>query len=144
MNYTRPPAAPAGLTYPIEQITVNPTNLQLQKLNTSPFQILPSGFNYTVINANLKYDNINLNTGINLFIGYESLLGTAISSAFCDFDTAFMGLIAGNIGLDTKVRNQLIYATSTDFEPLVLWQQGDDSTATYNVFTLTITYIKFP
>jgi hypothetical protein len=143
MNYTRPATGSTSLTYPLEQVTLTISNIRLQKLNTSPWQLLPLGFNYTVVNANLNYDNINCNTGINLYIGYESLLAANVNSNFCDFDTALIAANFGNIGLGTRVRN-FWTATSTNFEPLVIWQQADDTTATYNNFELTITYLKFP
>lgn len=142
INYT-PPTNTGSLLYPLEQITLSISNIRLQKLNTSPWQLLPAGFNYTVINAYLNYDNINCNSGQNLFIGYESLLGASLSSNFCDFDTTFMIATSGNIGLDTRVRN-FYSSTSTNFEPLVIYQQADDPTAIYNTFELTITYLKFP
>ena len=143
MNYTPAVSGGTSLTYPLEQVTLSISNPRLQKLNTSPWPLLPQGFNYTVVNAYLDYDNINCNSGQNLYIGYESLLGAQLASNFCDFDTTFMISTSGNIGLDTRVRN-FFNATSTNFEPLVLYQQTDDTTAIYNKFELTITYLKFP
>jgi len=142
MNYTPASSGGTSLLYPLEQVTLNISNIRLQKLNTSPWQLLPAGFNYTVVNAYLAYDNINCNSGLNLFIGYESLLGATTASCFCDFDTSFMIVNSGNIGLGTRIRN-FHNATSTNVEPLVIWQQSDDTTANYNLFQLTITYLKF-
>jgi hypothetical protein len=142
MNYTRP-ATSGSLLYPIEQVTLSISNIRLQKLNTSPWTLLPQGFNYIVVNAYLDYDNINCDVAHNLFIGYESLLGATISSRFCDFDTTLILSQIGNIGIGTLPRNYWI-ANSTNSEPLIIWQPIDDTLATYNKFELTITYIKFP
>ena len=142
INYT-PSTNTGSLLYPLEQITLSISNIRLKVLNSSPWELLPLGFNYNVTNAYLNYDAVNFNTGINLFIGYESFLGANVFSSFCDFDTSAMSIGNGNIGLGTRVRN-FSYANSTNSEPLVLWQQSDDGTANYNTFELTITYLKFP
>lgn len=144
MNYTTASIGGNSLTYAIKQISHNVDNAILKSLNTSPFQILGAGYNYTVINAILDYDcNANSATS-NFFIGYESLLGATISSAFCDFDsTLIIPTTRDVLGIGTKSRN-FWTATSNNVEPLVLWQSIDDSTANYVKFQLTITYIEYP
>jgi hypothetical protein len=141
INYNIPSAS---LKYPLEQITVNITTVDLIKLHTSPFEILPSGYNYNVVNAYLVYDNFQCNGGLNLYIGYESLLNVALTSSFCVFDTINMNGINGNIGIGTRIQNLNTPSNSVNSQPLVLYQTVDDNTAQYFTFELTITYIKFP
>jgi len=143
MNYTQKASTGNSLTFPLLQTTVQIGNGELKNLLTSPYEILPAGYNYVVINAYLDYRNNNLNSGSNLFIGYEALLGVQIASAFCDFDTTYIGTNNGNIGLGTKSRNFYI-SNSNNTQPLVLWQQIDDASANYDRFDLTITYLRFP
>jgi hypothetical protein len=140
INYNTPSA---GLKYPLEQITVSVSGLDLKKLNTSPLQILPLGFNYDVINVYLNYDCFSCNTSVDLFIGYESLLAADLLSSFCSFDTIWLNSNFGTIGLGTRVINHLPSGT-LNTQPLVIWQQSDDSGADYSIFELTVTYIKFP
>lgn len=137
------PSGGGNLTYPLKQITHTIDPIILKSLNTSPFAILTTGFNYIVISAVLNYDCINVNTGQNYYIGYESLLGGTVFSSFCDYDTALMETNSGVIGLGTRTRNLWI-ANSTNIENLVLWQQTNDGTAAFNRFELTITYLEFP
>jgi hypothetical protein len=141
INYT---TAPASLKYPLEQITYSISNIDLGKLNSSPFEILPTGFNYNVVNAYLSYENSTLDPTQNLYIGYESLLGGVLTSCFCQFDTIYMNGNIGNIGLGTRIQNLGTPSNSANYEPLVLWQQADNTGATYTLFNLTVTYIKFP
>ena len=142
IEYNTPVSGGTSLTFPLLQTTVSVGNSALKSLHTSPYQILPAGFNYVVINAYLDYRNNLLDPSINLFIGYELLLGAQIASAFCDFDTSGMGANDGNIGLGPKSHNYWM-SNSNNTQPLVLWQQIDDALANYNQFDLTITYLQF-
>lgn len=143
IEYLAPSSGGGGLQYPLKQITHTIDQGILKSLNSSPFALLTTGFNYIVISAVLNYDCVNVNSGQNYYIGYESLLGGTPFSSFCDFDTSLMGTNAGVIGLGTRTRNLWI-ANSTNIENLILWQQTDDGTAAFNRFDLTITYLEFP
>jgi hypothetical protein len=132
-------APSSGLTYPLEQITVNLTNGNLQKLNTSPYKILPQGFYYNVINTTLKYNCISVSSSPIMVICYESL--QAPGGIFNFIDTSFMagtnGMFSMGLGVLTSVPN------STNIEPLVLYSGLDDPTANFSLFELTVTYLKF-
>lgn len=142
IEYLAPTAGNNSLPYPIGQVTIQLTTEDLQNLNTKPYTILVQGSFNNVINASLLYSCTTCNTGINLFIGYEPLLGVASLSSFCDFDTAYISGNQGMISLGTRVRNFWIN-NSLDSSPLVLWQQADDASAIYSDFRLTITYLQF-
>jgi hypothetical protein len=133
-----------GLRWPIQQKTlVLGGSTDLRTLNAGPYQLLPAGYHYNVLNVNLFYDLVNCATTDNLYIGYQTLLTGNVLSSFCDFVTANLGLGPGVIGLGTRVQN-FSYANMDYNEPLVLWQNINDTTASYNYFILTITYIQFP
>jgi len=138
------PSGGSSLLYPIQQVTLSISNIRLQKLNTSPWQLLPSGFKYCVFSTILDYDNININSGQDMWIGHESLLAGSISFANQSrISTTTMGAQSGTMSIGTN-ENVAWYANAITTEPLVLYQQTDDSSAVFNYFNLTITYIKLP
>jgi hypothetical protein len=139
INYLTPSAGGSGLTYPLEQITVNLTNADLKVLNSSPFAILPQGFYYNVINTTLKYNCSSVSSSSIMVICYESL--QAAGGTFNLIDTTFMsgtnGMISMGLSILTSVPN------STNIEPLVLYSGLNDPTANFSLFELTVTYLKF-
>lgn len=143
MNYTTAPTGAAALTYPLKQVTVNIPSIDVGKLHSVPYQLLPSGFNYQVINTTLSYSCRLVDILQNYFIGYETLLNINTGSAFNEIDTTLFIGTTSYIGLDSKNKN-LYLGTSVHSQPLVIWQQADNAGADYVYFIITITYLQFP
>lgn len=140
INYLIPSSGGGALTYPIEQITVNLTNADLIKLNTSPFEILPQGFYYNVINYTLKYNCITAGT-LTMFIGYESLLGinnNQNQGILEPLSFGLSGVFSSNYFCVTAIPQN-----SKNSEPLVLYSDLDDALNNFTLFELTVTYLKF-
>ena len=142
MNYTLASTGGGSLSYPIKQIEVTYTTSQLKALNTSPLEILPAGKSYGIINACLKYNNNNINTGQELWIGYENMLAPAITSEQIRITT---GTMIGQRGILSISANPTVfwYESTNPTQPLVLWQQFDDGSIDFTEFRLILTYIEF-
>jgi hypothetical protein len=142
IEYNAPVSGGTSLAFPLKQVTVNISNSELKSLHTSPYQILPSGISICVINAILDYKNTNLNTGQEMWIGYENLLNGNLISNQIRFGTTFM---AGSTGIMSVGANDtmLYYASTENYQSLVLWQQIDDSVSNFDYFILTVTYIEY-
>ena len=145
MNYNRPPAAPAGLTYPILQETINLSNADFTKLNTSPLQLLPNqSNNICPLNIIIQYTNSGIGLSSVLLIGFESLLGPSSGgNNICFWNASFITFQTGVFTFSTPY-GAGDYANTTDFEPLILWSQIDNSGLTFTRFYATITYIRIP
>tara|TARA_R110000868_G_scaffold126421_1_gene333480 strand:+ start:468 stop:905 length:438 start_codon:yes stop_codon:yes gene_type:complete len=143
MNYNRPAAGGTSLTYPIEQTTIDLSNKDFTKLNTSPITILPSSTELICpINITVQYDNIDGSSFI--LIGFESLLGPSLNQAWLSIISG--SIINGATGVQTlgiqAVANY--FANTKTNEPLVLWSDSDDIFLTFTKFIVTITYLKIP
>lgn len=132
----------SGLQYAILQQSFTLTNIDLKSLNTSPYTLINIPSYIGIINCTLQYFNITVNTGQDMYIGYESLLGASLSSYQIRYQLPYIG---GNRGVFTLSGNmtQAWTENTLNDEPLVLWQQSDDSSANYTTFKLIITYIAF-
>jgi hypothetical protein len=142
INYNIP-ATGNTLLYPLEQVTTNVGTLRLQKLNTSPFPIVPLGNYISVVNVTLKYNNINLDISNAIVIGFESVINSLFPETFCQI--LLGGGMLGNTGvisLGTNFFNNN-FENTLNSEPLVIYQIADDPTAVYNQFEITVTYLKF-
>ena len=143
MNYTKAPTAAPGLTYPIEQITTTISTPSLKTLNSGPVMLFNLGFNYCIIHTLLDYKCNNVNSGQEMWIGYETLLNGNLSANQIRISTTTMAPYAGKMSI--AANNAVIwYANTINYQPLVLWQQLDDAISDFDYFTLTLTYIKFP
>jgi len=141
MNYTK--AASSALIYPIEQITITIAPADLKTLNSSPVMLFPLGFNYCVIHTLLDYKCDNVNSGQEIWIGYETLLNGNISANQIRISTTTMATHIGKMSI--AANNAVIwYANTINYQPLVLWQQTNDVVAQFDYFILTLTYLKFP
>jgi hypothetical protein len=148
MNYNRPPAAPAGLTYPILQETINLSNADFTKLNTSPVVILPNQSNY-ICPLNITIQYINTGTGLNgqYFFGFESQLSASNgNSSFLAVDTTIAGASANNTWtIATRFAFPASWDSNTDMnEPLIIWNVTDEALLTYSKFYVIITYLRIP
>ena len=145
MNYTPATSGGSTLPYPIQQINVDLSGSDFTKLNTTPLEVLPSvsGYFYCPLNITLTYNNTNINSGFNIYLGFESLLNLNVATAFTRFETAY---IANNRGVQTYQLNYLLFGleNTIDNQPLVIWGQTDDPISAFTKFILTITYIQIP
>jgi hypothetical protein len=144
IEYNNPSASSNTLTYQIKQLEYNLNNGDLTKLHSSPFILIPGTTSYyTPLQVAIKFNCTNVNTGINYFIGYESLLGVNINSYYCTFDTAYFGGSSTQfMSLGIKYQNYWINTSKTN-EPLVLWEQIDDNLANFTNFQIIVTYIDY-
>jgi len=143
IEYNPPVTGGSSLGFPLEQITITITPADLKTLHSSPVQLFSSGFNYCVIHTLLDYKCNNVNSGQEIWIGYEALLNGSINANQIRISTTVMATYTGKMSI--AANNAVIwYANTTNNQPLILWQQINDAISSFDYFILTLTYIKFP
>jgi len=139
------PSSGGSLSFPIKQVQFNLTNGDLQKLNSSPFELISSGKYNVVLQAAIYFKVNNVNSGFNIFIGFEPLLNVEINSYYCYYNTSFMVPTLSSQFFATGIRAINTWIdSSVNSSPLVLWQQADDGSADFDFFRILITYIEYP
>lgn len=136
--------APSGgsLTYPIRQITLDLSLADFTKLNSSPIELITGGLGEYNCPIQIVIDySANALPNDTIFIGYETLLGSNIATAYCTIGTFPMSLKSGVFNLTTRFYNNT--NADTIDESLVLWQQNDVNNS-FKQFIIYITYITFP